>query len=75
VDPTPVDGLTDRELEVLYCIAWGMMNLEIGSILGISSRTVEIHRAKMIAKLNARTSSEAVRIVMTSGFSLNLDDI
>ena len=60
--------LTSREAEVLHGIAWGRTNREIGKALGISDRTVEIHRRNLIQKLAGRNSAEAVRIALQAGF-------
>ncbi len=54
--------LTAREREVLERIAAGCSNKIIARDLGLSPRTIEIHRMKMMGKLSARQSTEAVRI-------------
>lgn len=54
--------LSPREREVLNCLAAGHSNKEIARTLGISPRTVEIHRANMMAKLDANHVAEAVRM-------------
>jgi two-component system response regulator FixJ len=54
--------LTKREREVLKCMSEGMSNKIIGSKLGISPRTVEIHRANMISKLDTDSTNEALRL-------------
>jgi two-component system response regulator FixJ len=59
-----IAALSDREREVLSGVASGLSNDAIGRQLGISSRTVEIHRAKMLVKLGAKHSSEAIRIAI-----------
>ncbi|MFT3965914.1 MAG: helix-turn-helix transcriptional regulator [Sphingobium sp.] len=51
--PSPLDALTPREREVLAGIARGMTNKQIGIDLGISHRTVEVHRARLMRKLGA----------------------
>lgn len=58
-----VSKLTKREYEVIHAVSLGWKGHEIASSLGISPRTVEIHRYHAIAKLDARNSSEAVRIL------------
>ncbi len=65
-----VDRLTDRERAVLMEILRSNSNKEAGQKLGISYRTVEIHRANLMRKLNARSTPEAVRIAIYGG----LDD-
>lgn len=54
--------LTRREREVLKCMSEGMSNKIIGMKLGISPRTVEIHRANMISKLETESTNEALRL-------------
>jgi len=59
-----VDRLTRREREVLCGVANGLSNRKIGDLLAISPRTVEIHRANMLARLGAHHTSEAIRIAI-----------
>ncbi|MEP2706696.1 MAG: response regulator [Roseibium sp.] len=56
--------LTRRELEVLKEITDGASNKEAGRSLGISPRTVEVHRARIMEKLGARNAADLVRIVL-----------
>lgn len=58
--------LTSREREVLQLIADGQSNKETGRMLGISPRTVEMHRARVMEKLGARNAADLMRIVLTS---------
>ncbi|OGI51054.1 MAG: DNA-binding response regulator [Candidatus Muproteobacteria bacterium RIFCSPHIGHO2_02_FULL_65_16] len=58
--------LTPREREVLELLVAGKSNKAIASDLGISARTVEVHRAKIMEKLDARSLSDVVRISLTS---------
>lgn len=58
------EQLTAREQEVLSKIADGASNKEAGRELGISPRTVEVHRARIMEKLNARNAADLVRIVL-----------
>jgi DNA-binding NarL/FixJ family response regulator len=67
---TTVDAyelLTIREREVLHLAAEGHSNAEIGVRLFISSRTVEIHRAKAMHKLGLRNYGELVRYALRRG--------
>ena len=57
--------LTPREREVLSEIASGASNKEIGRRLGISPRTVEVHRARIMEKLRARNAADLVRIALS----------
>lgn len=56
-----ISRLTTRESEVLDWLARGRSNKMIARELGISPRTVEIHRANMMAKIGANHSAQAVR--------------
>lgn len=58
--------LTPRERDVLRAIASGASNKEAGRMLGISPRTVEVHRAKVMDKLGAKNAADLVRIVLSS---------
>ena len=58
--------LTPREREVLQLIAQGQSNKEAGRELGISPRTIEVHRARVMEKLGARNTADLMRIVLTS---------
>jgi two-component system, LuxR family, response regulator FixJ len=57
------DQLTPREREVLEKIASGASNKEAGRQLGISPRTIEVHRARIMEKLSAKNTADLVRIV------------
>ena len=59
--------LTPREREVLTQIAEGASNKEVGRRLGISPRTVEVHRARLMGKIGARNAADLVRIVLSGG--------
>ena len=58
------DKLTGRQREVMDLAAAGLSNKEIGARLGISGRTVEIHRSWMMEKMGARNLAELVRMAM-----------
>ncbi|MGL4242484.1 MAG: response regulator transcription factor [Beijerinckiaceae bacterium] len=59
--------LTPREREVLREIATGASSKEAGRILGISPRTVEVHRARIMDKLGARNAADLMRIIFSHG--------
>jgi two-component system response regulator FixJ len=61
-----LQALTPRERDVLDGLAQGLPNKTIAYDLGISPRTVEIHRANLMTKLQARSLSEALRIAFTA---------
>ena len=56
--------LTQREREVLQLITNGQSNKEAGRELGISPRTIEVHRARVMEKLGARNTADLMRIVL-----------
>lgn len=58
--------LTGRERDVLDGLAKGLPNKSIAYDLGISPRTVEIHRANLMSKLGAKSLSEALRIAFAA---------
>jgi two-component system response regulator FixJ len=62
-----IAGLTAREREVLEGLAQGLPNKTIAYDFGISPRTVEVHRANIMAKLQARSLSDALRIAFAAG--------
>ncbi|MGD1038101.1 MAG: MEDS domain-containing protein [Roseiarcus sp.] len=57
-----VASLSRRERQVLDGLAEGRLNKEIAAGLGISVRTVEEHRARLLDRLEVRTTAEAVRL-------------
>lgn len=62
-----VAALTEREREVLAGLACGYPNKTIAFDLGISPRTVEVHRANLMAKLRVNTFADALRIAFAAG--------
>lgn len=54
--------LSERERQVLDLLVSGMSNKEMARSMGISPRTVEIHRMKMMGKIGATSGAHAVRI-------------
>ena len=61
-----LQSLTPRERDVLDGLAQGLPNKTIAYDLGISPRTVEIHRANLMTKLDVRSLSEALRIAFAA---------
>lgn len=62
-----IAALTQREREVLEGLAQGLPNKTIAYDLGISPRTVEVHRANLMTKLAVRSLSDALRIAFAAG--------
>jgi DNA-binding CsgD family transcriptional regulator len=58
-----------RERQVIELIAAGNSNKQIGSILEISTRTVETYRARVMGKLNVHTTAEIVRYAIRQNIS------
>jgi two-component system response regulator FixJ len=61
-----LQALTPRERDVLDGLAHGLPNKTIAYDLGISPRTVEIHRANLMTKLRVRSLSEALRLAFAA---------
>jgi DNA-binding NarL/FixJ family response regulator len=55
------DLLTPREKEVLEVIAQGLTHRQIGDLLGISPRTVEVHKGRIMEKLGVKTLAELIK--------------
>ncbi len=58
-------ALTPREREVLDLVVQGQQYRQIAAALGISPRTVEVHRARLMEKLGVRSISELVRMSLS----------
>ena len=61
------EPLSRREQDVLAQIVAGASNKEAGRKLGISPRTIEVHRAHLMQKIGARNAADLIRIVMSEG--------
>ncbi|MCM5678268.1 response regulator [Schlegelella sp. S2-27] len=59
------DKLTPREREVLQWVVEGKLNKTIADLLGISIKTVELHRSRVMAKLQARSITQLMRMVVS----------
>jgi two-component system, LuxR family, response regulator FixJ len=68
-----LEALTPRERDVLQGLVRGHPNKTIAYDLGISPRTVEIHRANLMTKLSVTSLSEALRIAFASGLAPDED--
>jgi DNA-binding NarL/FixJ family response regulator len=71
---TPSDGkasggeLSERETQVLRLIAWGYSNKEIGWKLGISVKTVDTYKLRLMEKLDLRSRTDIVRYALQQGW-------
>lgn len=63
-----VAALSRRQREVLQHIAAGKLNKQIAFELGLSERTVKMHRAAVLAALGMRTSADAIRLAIEAGY-------
>lgn len=59
-----IGRLSGRERQVLSAVASGLSNQIIAEQLGISARTVEVHRANMLNKIGAKHTSDAIRLAV-----------
>ncbi len=57
-------ALTEREVEVMDLIIAGKLNKQIADVLNISIKTVEVHRSRIMDKMEVRTVAELVQAVM-----------
>jgi len=62
-------NLTDRELEVLRLIAQGMRNKDVATHLGISVKTVETYRSRLMMKLGIDNLADLVRFAIRKGIA------
>jgi len=60
-------SLTPREQEVFSLIVVGMLNKEVGEQMGISEKTVKVHRARVMEKMEADSLAELVRFAEKLG--------
>ena len=71
VDPTRARErlacLTPRQRQILKQMAQGLLNKQIAYGLGLSERTIKMHRSAMFRSLGVRTSAEAIRLAVEAG--------
>lgn len=61
------EELTDRQREILQLIVEGRANKEIADVLHVSIKTVEFHRARIMARLGVRTVAELTKVALQQG--------
>lgn len=62
-----VKRLTPREMEVFALVVTGMLNKQIAGVLGIGEKTVKVHRARVMEKMEAGSVAELVRLADRAG--------
>ena len=62
--------LTSRETEVFALVVTGMLNKQIAGALGISEKTIKVHRARVMEKMRAGSVAELVRLADRAGVIL-----
>lgn len=65
-NPSTFNQLTDRQKEILSCIAKGLSTREIARQLCVSAKTIESHRSQMMHRLGLKNSVELVRFALES---------
>ncbi len=68
--PSAIDSLTKREREVLQLVAEGHTNKSISETLGISKKTVDVHRNSLRKKIGIKTVAELTRFAIAEGVTL-----
>jgi FixJ family two-component response regulator len=66
-----VKGLTSRETEVFALVVTGMLNKQIAAELGITEKTVKVHRARVMQKMRAGSVAELVRLADRVGTNVS----
>lgn len=67
LEADPLDGLSERERELLRLLALGHSNREIGEQLYLSVRAIEVNRAKLLEKLGISSRPDLVRFAIDNG--------
>ena len=65
-----VGKLTPRETEVFARVVTGLLNKQIGAVLGVGEKTVKVHRARVMEKMQAGSVAELVRLADEAGVTV-----
>lgn len=65
---TRINRLSRRQFQILQALAQGRLNKQIAFELGVTERTIKMHRAAALRALDVRTVAEAIRIAIEAGF-------
>jgi FixJ family two-component response regulator len=65
-----VGMLTPRETEVFARVVTGMLNKQVAAALGVAEKTVKVHRARVMEKMQAGTVAELVRLADEAGVTV-----
>jgi hypothetical protein len=63
-----IERLSTRQREVLFLMAAGQLNKQIGFELGLAERTVKMHRTALLRALGVDTNADAIRLAVEAGF-------
>ncbi len=63
-----IESLSPRQKEVLIEVAKGKLNKQIAYDLGLTERTIKMHRAALLDALHVRTSADAIRVAIEAGY-------
>lgn len=63
----PAGGLSERKSQVLRLVAWGDSNKEIGWKLGVSVKSVDTYKLRLMEKLDLRSRTDIVRYALRHG--------
>lgn len=69
-----IDRLSSRERDILQCVIDGLTNKQIADQLGLSSRTIEAHRAHIASKLEVTTLADLIRVAVMAGYTSSVPE-
>lgn len=64
------DSLTPREQEVMALVVAGLLNKQVAAELGISEKTIKVHRARVMEKMHAQSLADLVRLAERIGIDI-----